>query len=219
MFILVGTDFHGDEESFRRFASKAEEVKADVLVICGDITHFGSIEEARGLLSLLVGLRLPILFVPGNCDPPSLTGVDVEGANCIHGKYRSHGDLTFLGIGGGPVSPFNSPFELTEEEIKNLLGQVGNEPPVNRWFVLVSHTPPRNTKMDRIYAGRHVGSESIRRFIEEKKPSAVFCGHIHEARGIDKIDGTTIVNPGPAKLENCALVSVDDEVEIRLDKL
>jgi len=217
--ILIGTDFHGDEEAVQRFASKAEEAKADVLVVCGDMTHFGSIQGARDLFSLLNGLRLPVFFVPGNCDPPSLAEIEVEGANCIHGKYRFYGGVAFLGIGGGPISPFNCPFEMTEEEMKELLQQETDKPLINRWFVLVSHTPPKNTKIDKIYSGRHIGSESIRRFIEEKKPSAVLCGHIHEARGIDKINGTILVNPGPARHGNCALASINEQIEVKLDYL
>jgi len=217
--ILAGTDFHGDEEAIRRFGSKAEEVKAEVLVICGDITHFGSVQEAKDLLMLLVELRLPSLFVPGNCDPPSLVGVDVEGAYCLHGKYRSYGDVTFLGIGGGPVSPFNTPFEMTEEEINDLLARESERSSINRWFILISHTPPKNTKIDRTHSGKHIGSESIRRFIRQRRPSLVFCGHVHEADGTDKIDGTVLVNPGPARHGKCVLVWLNKEIEVQLDYL
>lgn len=140
LIALIGADFHGHEEALRNFRLKAEEAKADILVICGDITHFGSIRQAKALLSLLVSVRLPILFVPGNCDPPSLGEVEVEGARCIHGRYESHGDITFFGIGGGPVSPFNTPFEMTEEEIRQLLGRETRNLPANRRLMLVSHT-------------------------------------------------------------------------------
>ncbi len=116
MKVLVGTDFHGNEAAFESFASKAEEGHAEILVICGDITHFGTLDQAKYLLSMLSALRVPLLFVPGNCDPPSLVGVDIEGANCIHGKAVSYDDLTFLGVGGSPPTPFSTPFEMTEEE-------------------------------------------------------------------------------------------------------
>ena len=219
MIILVGTDFHGSEESFRRFASKAEETRAEVLVICGDITHFGSLQEAKYLLSLLAGLRLPIFFVPGNCDPPSLATVEVEGANCIHGSYRSYDDVTFFGFGGGPISPFSTPFEMTEKEMTDFLNNRADEPVANRWFILASHTPPKDTNLDRIYSSRHIGSESVRRFVEERKPSGVFCGHIHEARGVDKIGETILVNPGPARHGCCALVSINDTIEVELHNM
>ena len=197
--VLVGTDFHGKEAALEGFAMRAEEKRADILAICGDITHFGTLEEAKHLLSLLTGLRIPVLFVPGNCDPPSLAGVDVEGAKCIHGRNFSSGDLTFMGIGGSPPTPFSTPLEMTEEEITETLSCASKNAPDNRWLVLVSHAPPRDTRLDRTSFGHHVGSRSIRRFIEENKPSIVFCGHIHEATGEDRINDTVIVNPGPAR--------------------
>ncbi len=214
---MVGTDFHGSEEAFRGFASKAEETNAEILVICGDITHFGSLQEARSLLSLLSGLRLPIYFVPGNCDPPSLATIEVEGASCIHGSYESYNDVTFFGLGGGPISPFSTPFEMTEEEIADFLTSKAKRSLASRISILVSHTPPKDTKLDRIYSGANVGSEYVRKFIEERKPSAVFCGHIHEARGVDKIGETILMNPGPARHGCCGLVSVREKIEVELD--
>jgi len=41
---------------------------ADVLLICGDLTHHGLIEEALGLAKELTGFRIPILAVLGNHD-------------------------------------------------------------------------------------------------------------------------------------------------------
>jgi Icc-related predicted phosphoesterase len=214
---LVGTDFHGSEEAFRGFASKAEETKAEILVICGDITHFGSLQEARYLLSRLARLRLPTYFVPGNCDPPSLAMMEVEGASCIHGSYKSHNELVFFGLGGGPISPFRTPFEMTEEEIADFLESTSKAPIVNHRLIVASHTPPKDTKLDRLYSGTHVGSETVRKFVEDRKPSAVFCGHIHEAHGIDMIGESILVNPGPARHGHCALVSVNDKIEVELD--
>ncbi|MEM3567855.1 MAG: metallophosphoesterase, partial [Thermoplasmata archaeon] len=48
------------------------------------------------------------------------------------------------------------------------------------------------------------------RIVQEKKPVAVLCGHIHEAAGIERIFGNTlVVNPGPAKHGRYALVEVE----------
>ena len=193
------SDFHGSRQAFREVTSRAEDVHANVLVVCGDITNFGTLQEAKDLLSLLVRLRLPILFVPGNCDPPSLVGVDVEGARCVHGKCEIFGDFMFVGVGGCLISPFYTPFELTEKEIMNVLDKGFKNILTRRWFVLVSHNPPKNTKIDVTNTGSHIGSLSIRKFVEEKKPSIMFCGHVHESRGIDQIGDTILVNPGPAR--------------------
>ena len=213
------SDFHGSIKAFQEAASKAEDVQANVIVVCGDISHFGSVQEARTLLSPLVNLRLPVLFVPGNCDPPPLTGVDIEGARCIHGLCEIYGDTTFLGVGGGLISPFQTPFEMTEEEIMDVLTRGFGQAPSGRWLVLVSHNPPKDTKIDRVHTGRHIGSLSARRFIEEKRPSIAFCGHAHEAKGIDQIGETILVNPGPARHGHCALADFNEEIEAKLDYL
>ena len=216
MRVFAVSDFHGSMKAVREAAYKAEDERADIIVVCGDITHFGSLEEARVLLSLFGRSRLPVLFVPGNCDPPSLIGVDVEGARCIHGVNEVFRDSIFVGVGSGLTSPFHTPFELTEEEIMKVLKQGVRHIPTKRWLVLVAHTTPKGTKIDITHAREHIGSSKIRRFIEEKKPSIVFCGHVHEARGIDRIGTTTVVNPGPAIDGFYALADFEEEVQVEL---
>lgn len=219
MKVLVGTDFHGNEAAFESFASKAEEGRAEILVICGDITHFGTLDQAKYLLSMLSGLRVPLLFVPGNCDPPSLAGVDIEGANCIHGKAVSYDDLTFLGVGGSPPTPFSTPFEMTEEEIMRTLNQASRNLTESCRFVVVSHTPPYNTELDKTLLGHHVGSRSVREFIEEREPVVVFSGHIHEAVGKDQINNTILVNCGPARHGDYVWASFNNDVMIEFGSM
>ncbi|MDW8048670.1 MAG: metallophosphoesterase family protein [Nitrososphaerota archaeon] len=199
MKAIIGTDFHGDQSSFKSFANVAEKEDVDVIIVCGDITNFGTPEDAKQLMATVTVINRLVLFVPGNCDPPSLTELKMDGAYCIHGTSFEFQGFNFIGLGGSPKTPFGTPLEMTEEEISRVLdaavGSIINVNPI----VLVSHSPPFNTRLDRTSLGIHVGSLSIRRFIEEKRPLAVFCGHIHEARGKDQIDGTVLVNPGPAR--------------------
>jgi len=219
MKVLVGTDFHGKQSVFEAFAEKAEENSIDVMAICGDVTHFGSLQEARRLLSFLTGLRVPVLFVPGNCDPPSLVGVDMEGVTCIHGRSVTYDDVTFLGVGASPPTPFSTPFEMTENKIMETLNRASSNLPVSQWVVLVSHTPPRNTQLDKTSVGLHAGSLSVRKYIEEKQPSIVFCGHIHESKGREKIGKTVIVNPGPARHGYYTIASFNADFSLKLETL
>ena len=209
MRLIVGSDFHGNEAMMERFVARAEEEHAEIILICGDITNFGTFREAIRLLSFFTRLRMPVLFVPGNCDPPSLLGVDLEGVRCIHGGTASYGDLTFLGIGGSPPTPFHTPFEIEEKEMMAELNRAAENLIDDGRFILLSHPPPRDTLLDRTGFGLHVGSISVRRFIEEKRPLLVFCGHIHEARGRDRINETLIVNPGPARHGDYVSASIE----------
>jgi hypothetical protein len=63
-------------------------------------------------------------------------------------------------------------------------------------LVLMTHNPPLNTTTDRIRSGVHVGSRSVREFIEKVQPDVCITGHIHESKGMDHIGKTVIVNPG-----------------------
>jgi len=209
MRLIVGSDFHGNEAMVERFVVRAEEEHAEIILICGDITNFGTLREATRLLSYFTTLGLPVLFVPGNCDPPSLLGVDLEGVRCIHGGTASYGDITFLGIGGSPPTPFHTPFEIEEKEIMAELNRAAENLIDDRRVILLSHAPPRDTRLDRTGFGLHVGSVSVRRFIEDKRPFLVFCGHIHEAKGKDRINETILVNPGPARHGDYALATVE----------
>ena len=217
--VLAASDFHGDSRVFREVASKVKDLHAGIVIVCGDITHFGSVQEAKALLEPLVKLRLPVLFVPGNCDPPSLTGVDIEGAHCIHGSSEVYGNMTFVGIGGALITPFYTPFEITEEQLEEVLNRGFEQAAERRWLVLVSHHPPKDTKLDTVYSGEHIGSSAVRQFIEKNKPSIVFCGHVHEATGIDRIGDTLLVNPGPARHGCYALADFDGKIEVKLSSL
>jgi len=136
---------------------------------------------------------------------------------CLHGKGIAHDGAWFMGLGGAAASLFRAPFELDEAEADQILaGTVGASS--SQFSVLVSHCPPKDTKVD-LAAGRwHVGSEAVRRFIEENRPTLVICGHIHEAQGIDAIGKTSIVNVGPAAHGQYASISLLKPVKIELER-
>ncbi len=62
--------------------------------------------------------------------------------------------------------------------------------------VLIVHGPPF-LSLDRTapqFGSIHVGSPSLRVWIEQHQPRAVVCGHIHEEFGVDRIGSTTVYN-------------------------
>jgi len=217
--ILATSDFHGSQEASQKAANKAKSIQADVIVVCGDITHFGSVKDAQKVLEPLIALGTPLLYVPGNCDSPQLANAQISGAIGLHGKCHSQGNVSFVGLGGAPVSEFYSSFEMTEEKIMNTLTQGVKQCQMDRWLVVVSHSAPKDTLVDLAFSNIHAGSISLRRFVEEKRPHVVFCGHIHEARGIDRLGDTLLVNLGPVRHGKCAIADINQEIEARLDSL
>lgn len=82
----------------------------------------------------------------------------------------------------------------------------------------IIHAPPFNTKLDIITLGAHVGSKSIRKFIEKEQPPLTLHGHIHESPQMsgswkDKIGKATCINVGSSYPEdklNCIIIEIDD---------
>jgi len=215
MRLLVASDLHGSETAAAEIHTKSLECKANLVVICGDITHFGSVGQAEKLLRKISVSDIPVLFVPGNCDSPSLISLtDLEGIHNIHGCSRIVDGICFGGIGGSSPSPFNTPFELSEERICQILDGISFDSVGCSWRILVSHSPPLDTSLDRTRFGLHVGSRSVRGFIEKEQPDLILCGHIHESRGKDHLGGSVIVNPGSARHGSYAVVNLTEEIHI-----
>jgi len=220
MKVLVASDLHGSIQFATKLAKRALDEETELIVICGDVTNFGTISFALKVLDVFAESKLPVLFVPGNCDPKELASAKTrEGIQCIHRISKDFGGYEFMGLGGSSLTPFRTPFELGEPEIEVMLEDAYNNMNRVEPIVLVSHTPPRDTMLDRTKFGVSAGSASVRGFIQGKKPAAVFCGHIHESRGVDYLDSIIMVNPGPAFDGYFAIAWLQDRVRIELGRL
>jgi Icc-related predicted phosphoesterase len=194
MKIVALSDIHGDLGMAERLGGHIEGIGPDLILISGDLTNFGTVRGAEEILKLLHrGVR--IFFVPGNCDPRSLLEVDSLGdAYNLHGRIINFSGIDLLGLGGSTPTPFNTPNELSEGEIRAILSRLEPSSPGS---ILLSHAPPHDTLLDKASLGHHVGSRVLREFIEGVKPKLAVVGHIHEARGTQRLDSTLILNPGP----------------------
>lgn len=192
MKLVALTDIHGNRGMAKRLAEHLKKEKPDALIIAGDVTNFSGAEVARKVLEPLLETCVPILAVHGNCDGRDMPELLEELGIGIHNKRRELNGIGFVGIGGSNITPFNTVWELTEDEIREILER--NYRPGD---VIVSHAPPKDTKADRVHSGLHVGSSALREFIEDNQPPLVITGHIHEGRSVDRVGETVIVNPGP----------------------
>ena len=143
------------------------------------------------------------------------TWAGVENVHGLHGRCEYVGDVALLGLGGSPHGPFRTVFEYSEEEATDLLEEATKSYHGGRLIVL-SHCPPKDTRIDKVASGEHVGSTSVRIFVEKQKPVLVISGHVHEAQGIDRLGSTTLVNVGPAQRGNYATISLNEQMAIRL---
>jgi hypothetical protein len=215
MRMIAFTDFHSNNEAFARAKELIRNEKWHCVVVAGDITNYDG-ELAKRRLKELAEVTVPLFFVPGNMDSPDLSSwLGTNSVRPLHGKSARVDGVFLVGLGGSPPGPFSTPFEIPEDKAAQLVNQamVGFDMGT---LVLVSHCPPKNTKLDVVPSGEHAGSMAVRNFVEEFKPILVVSGHVHEARGIDSIGETTLVNTGPAHRGNYAEITVQGRVSVRL---
>jgi Icc-related predicted phosphoesterase len=201
MRILVVADIHGKFELASEILGKIKE-KYDILICPGDFTDIFNVPQgfsqeniADMVVQKLLATNKPAFCVPGNHDPFEILEIFNEYDVNLHNKVRVFDGIKFLGWGGAPT-PFDTPFEPSEEETVDVLGRLGDKVEKGG-FILVTHNPPANTKLDKTLSGSHVGSGAVMKFIQEKQPVLAISAHIHEAGGKDKVGGTTLFYPGP----------------------
>lgn len=221
MKILVIADIHGDFESLSNVLAELKN-DFDVLVCPGDFTDVGlslagfSREDMlQIMLDELLSCGKPVFALPGNHDPPEVHKIfDEYGVN-LHGRGKIIDGVGFFGFGGAKT-PFGTPFEPSEEETANGLKKALDAVVGANKKIMITHNPPKNTKLDRVLSGSHVGSQAIRDFILKNKPDVAISAHIHEARGTDVLGSTQLIYPGAVTDGWAGIISVGDKTETKI---
>ena len=221
MNILAISDVHAKEN--QGLYDYLEKNNIDIIIITGDITNFGPLEFVDEFFDKLSKFNIMTIAIPGNCDPDGVVGkIDDFGAISCHNDVIEHWNLVFYGFGGSNPTPFDTPGEMDEETLYNSIKSVMDSKDINlvkqgngafphgKISILLTHAPPKDTECDKIEDGAHVGSESIRKIIEEYQPRLNLCGHIHEARAFDMIGNTVVANPGMLEHGYGTLLEIDD---------
>lgn len=214
MKLLAFTDIHGSYERVGTILEKESSVGA--IIIGGDLTTNGTPAEAERALRQFQKTGAPIFVVAGNMDPPELENTFTALHVNINAKGMLLDDIGIFGVSASPVTPMRTPYEISEEEIALRAHAGWKDVQAARIRVFVPHAPPHNTSVDLVSADNHVGSTAIRKFIEQCQPDVTVCGHIHEARGIDRIGKTPIVNCGPAGKGYYAVLTIGQKVSVEL---
>ena len=188
MRLIYISDIHG------HFNALGGLPKADLLVVGGDFTQFGMLEDFQEAVKKVESVAPSLLAVSGNLDvPEGDAALSLSGHLLSPEDVLECGGLRFAGISGANRSPFSTPYEWEDEDMGRRLSHFGK----GAFDVLVSHTPPFDCGADEIGSGASVGSRAVRSLVERVSPLIVLCGHIHEARGIYSMGGIPVVNPGP----------------------
>jgi len=158
---------------------------------------------------------VPLYVIPGNDDDfgidPILDNAEFRPVN-VDGKVIDiPGGLQLLSYGWSNETPWNTPREVTEEELYRRLDDLAQQVRDPRRAVFMIHVPPHDSGLDTapildanlrptVSAGDvlrgPVGSTAVRRLIEERQPLLAVHGHIHESAGERKLGATLCINPG-----------------------
>jgi len=207
--IIALADIHGDENLIPLIHKPLKE--ADLVLLAGDITNFGGREDIRRVLGVLTRYNPRILAVHGNCDLPAVEETLQQMDINLDSRCKTINHINFIGIGGSLPCPGLTPNEIGDDIFQEILGSFSKVENTDLPVVLVTHQPPYGTRVDAVSPDRHTGSRAIRHFIEQCQPILAVCGHIHEARGVDKINHTTLVNPGPFCKGFYAVIEMDGQ--------
>jgi len=196
MRILIFSDIHGDTKTLEKLAAQP----ADVYISAGDLSTFGRKLNDCGEVLRALGEKCWVL--PGNHESAeeNTNFCAKYGLTDFHRKVRQvtgrDGVVHLAGLGYSNLTPFHTPGEFTEDQIAQELAAFDG---VAGPLEMVAHVPPKGTKLDEVMFGRHVGSESLRAWVERARPRRLFCGHIHECAGRqDTVGATECFNVGKA---------------------
>ncbi len=199
MRFLVITDFHQKKSMLELINSRIEEYRPDFTVFLGDVTDMGTGEEAAKIIR---DINSEVYVIPGNCDPRDMPKKISGVAHDMHGIGREIDGMYFAGLGGSNITIFDTPFELTEDELYKGLKQISK-----KGMILMTHVPSYGI-LDQIPSGQSVGSKAVKRIVDEFRPILALSGHVHEAIGAVERDGTLFVNPGPARDGYSAIIDI-----------
>ena len=187
--LLIFSDIHSNHAALERLM----DTDADYYFAAGDLVNWGRDLDACG--KILEKRADKVYVLPGNHESEAQIAAFCTqfGFHNFHGQTLQIGKYHVAVLGYSSPTPFNTPGEYSEAELAERLSPFEKSNPL----VLICHAPPHGTALDRIRDGVHGGSRSVRDFVDRYQPEHFFCGHIHEAEGVEvHIGKTRAVNVG-----------------------
>jgi Icc-related predicted phosphoesterase len=235
MRVAAVADLHCTKSSqggFQPWLSRIGD-RADVLVLCGDLTDYGLPEEAQVLGKELAVVRVPILAVLGNHDLESGKADDVcsilreAGVDILDGDAREIEGVGFAGVkgfaggfGARALGPWGEPtikqfvHEAINETLK-LEGALARLRTTQR-IVLLHYAPIRATvEGEPLEIFPFLGSSRLEEPLTRYPVTAVFHGHAHNGA----LEGRTAADVPVYNVALPLLATADKEFPVRIVSL
>ena len=200
-FAAIG-DLHVREDRTSLYRELFAEIstKAEVLVLCGDLTDVGKPREAEVLAEDLRACSIPVVGVLGNHDYESDQVEEVEkilkaaGMHLLNGQSYETNGVAFVGVKGfvggfgrrmlasfgeAVLKTFVAESVKEAMRLENAMRAVGNE----RAVVVLHYAPIVDTvEGEPLEIFPFLGSSRLSETIDRFKVSAVVHGHAHHGR-------------------------------------
>ena len=215
IIVFCGDIVKGKARGDEWLEANATDRKPDSSLINIQLEHEDELYTYNKFFEAMNSFALPVLVIPGNIDAPEKLYTEVvkgirqklRNIHLIHKKTYRHLEVVFQGFGGEITKGRKEDFFVLmypRDEVLKGLEKASN-------MILVLHSPPRASLVD-LEGVRHRGSEAVNDILEELKPIACFCGHVHNAKGREKIGSTVVINPGAMKYGNYTVVDIKGKV-------
>lgn len=192
MKILAAGDIHGDTRLAEKLARKAEDNKVDLVILCGDITHFD--RSTTNLIGPFKKRNQKVVFVPGNHETMATADFlkELYEAVNLHSYSIKYKDVGLFGCGFANIGLT----QLSEDEIFETLKKSNKYLKGVKKKIMVTHVHPDGSLMGKL-TSLFPGSKGVKKAIDTFKPDFLLCSHVHEAEGVEeKIGKTKVINVG-----------------------
>jgi Icc-related predicted phosphoesterase len=202
MRVYAVADVHGKPDRIAQIRRNISKLEPETLVIAGDITNY---KNSTMVIEQLNDMPIPVLAIRGNSDWPKVDRLLERFPNTASLHLREHiiNGIGLVGVSGTIPVPFRSKVGIWEQRIMNSLGTL-----VNTDTILVTHTPPLGI-LDKVFNKYNAGSRRLYKFILERQPKILICGHIHENPGVGFVGKTLVVNCSMARNATGAIIEID----------
>lgn len=185
---------------------------------------YRQIRTSKRILVELAHIGIPVLLIHGNTETnQTITWLELfthryPNLHWIANNAKQIGDKLFIGHGyiGVPsyYSRERSPGEIDMDEdyrkLRFTIHKAKVEYPEAEEFILVSHAPPYNTKIDYLpHKKYHAGSLNVKRVLDEGEINVVISGHLHEAHGVHRNKNWWALNAGSVVEDLACTVNLD----------